>query len=677
MSLKRRRSRLVANKPIRKKRALGPATNTTLTSTRVQGYRYQYLPIDSKSGQIRLLTIRAGSFSAPLILSLENVHQLSRATSTGCSSTLPKRVPRETFDALSYAWGSQADSPIIRLGASENNMLAITRNLFNALPYLRHPDRDRLIWIDAICIDQSNFDERALQVQLMAEIFQQAEQVVCWLGPPNDDSKLGFATIRTIMQKVDVNLEDESIQPLSWKHKQWADASEPLPFDAGIVRALSDVFGRAWFERLWIYQEIRLAGRRALMQCGDDQLDWESMVKANWCFLSKPWKERISGELRQRFGVVSRMHYPNPTNLALLIRRTIHLKCSDPRDRVYATMSTRWNEEKQIQIEVNYKKPAGKVYQDYVQHFVTQFKSLRLLAFCEIQNHSGDMPTWVPDWSHPPCTEAPRALQYASGYMQSEITSISEEALKVTGLHVATIEEKASITLGSNAAEDVIDFIRKCAPPGILGKSHPGDTTLLEAYCSTLCWDTFSERIAPNRVAFPCFTSSLEALTRVLRDSSETLTSAEVPSKYLELVAETCTGRALITTKEGYIGLAPMATEAGDYVCTILGCRSIMILRPTKTCFQVVGQAYLHGMNNGEPLFGQFPAPYQPVLRDDRGVFRDLFFRNQRTGELGRIDPRFVDWQDHELTDGLWLGRAPTTDALRARGKVLETFELI
>jgi hypothetical protein len=91
------------------------------------------------------------------------------------------------FEALSYAWGSDSshhvvyvDSPTAE-GVSPMTM-SIRKNLTNALSHLRYADRDRVLWIDAICINQHDLQERGLQVPRMTDIYKYANRVVVWLG---------------------------------------------------------------------------------------------------------------------------------------------------------------------------------------------------------------------------------------------------------------------------------------------------------------------------------------------------------------------------------------------------------------------------------------------------------------------------------------------------------------
>ncbi|EUC49330.1 hypothetical protein COCMIDRAFT_52799, partial [Bipolaris oryzae ATCC 44560] len=129
---------------------------------------YTYAPINSKKGYIRLLTIQPRAFDSPLEVNLYKYYQ-------------PQRSRSLNFDAPFYTWGSPADPKTLLVRSREKGKLHITRNLATALPYLRFPERERLIWIDAICINRLDYDKRTLQVQLMPDIYRAADHVVCWV----------------------------------------------------------------------------------------------------------------------------------------------------------------------------------------------------------------------------------------------------------------------------------------------------------------------------------------------------------------------------------------------------------------------------------------------------------------------------------------------------------------
>lgn len=103
------------------------------------------------------------------------------------------------YEALSYTWGTEP--PIHRIFCNGQNF-AIRPNLFHALRRLRYRTKPRLLWIDAICIDQDNADEKNLQIPLMRSIYMSASQVLVWLGEEANDSSKAMALMHKL-SKID------------------------------------------------------------------------------------------------------------------------------------------------------------------------------------------------------------------------------------------------------------------------------------------------------------------------------------------------------------------------------------------------------------------------------------------------------------------------------------------
>lgn len=87
------------------------------------------------------------------------------------------------YEALSYVWGARTgDRPLLCEGKS----LLVTRNCESALRHLRQAEEVRVMWVDAICIDQGdgeeNVRERNAQIALMGEVYHNATRTICWLG---------------------------------------------------------------------------------------------------------------------------------------------------------------------------------------------------------------------------------------------------------------------------------------------------------------------------------------------------------------------------------------------------------------------------------------------------------------------------------------------------------------
>ena len=89
------------------------------------------------------------------------------------------------YEALSYVVGDTSTRiPIV----SNGEICAVTENLQAALLHLRHVTNERVLWIDQICIDQIDPEERNQQVSMMGQIFHKPQRVIVWLGPADEDT---------------------------------------------------------------------------------------------------------------------------------------------------------------------------------------------------------------------------------------------------------------------------------------------------------------------------------------------------------------------------------------------------------------------------------------------------------------------------------------------------------
>src|SRR6266480_5083928 len=170
---------------------------------------YHFESLHGAAKQIRLLTLIPAAFGSEVCIMLERI-ELGGAN------------PPD-YEALSYVWGSTLapDSVQILLSKKQGQdgarILNVTKNLSSALQHLRYETRPRVMWIDAICIDQSNLKERSYQVALMSDIYQLAQRVVVWLGPetPNSSTALNMMECLGSNISVDWNLETMTIAPIS------------------------------------------------------------------------------------------------------------------------------------------------------------------------------------------------------------------------------------------------------------------------------------------------------------------------------------------------------------------------------------------------------------------------------------------------------------------------------
>ncbi|EWG48942.1 hypothetical protein FVEG_16364 [Fusarium verticillioides 7600] len=172
------------------------------------------------------------------------------------------------YETLSYAWGSSEDKATIIVNEAT---LQITQNLRDALSYLRHDSKPRSIWIDAICINQSDVDERSSQVRLMGRIYSSASCVISWLGLEEDpiDYVELLKKARSLIELVKSCSTDE-LFALLLDSPSKEDLEEV--FENGFYSPQLVIGERKYrplyWQRAWIIQEVSLA-RVWKLQSGD------------------------------------------------------------------------------------------------------------------------------------------------------------------------------------------------------------------------------------------------------------------------------------------------------------------------------------------------------------------------------------------------------------------------
>ncbi|GAB1195906.1 hypothetical protein APSETT444_005171 [Aspergillus pseudonomiae] len=143
-------------------------------------FRYSDLPLgDDRTRLLRLLPNEENT--APIKCQLLNY------------SLQKNRNGVHLYDALSYVWGDPARPQVIYI---EDGEFKVNQNLHSALRRLRDPTFERILWVDAICINQADDKEKERQIQAMGKIYARANQVVVWLGDEADNSDKAMEGIR-------------------------------------------------------------------------------------------------------------------------------------------------------------------------------------------------------------------------------------------------------------------------------------------------------------------------------------------------------------------------------------------------------------------------------------------------------------------------------------------------
>ena len=177
------------------------------------------------------------------------------------------------------------------------------------LQYLRYEEKFRILWIDAICVDQQNIEERGHQVSRMADIYRVANPVIVWLGPESASSARAMAELSALGSTVQIdwasieiikvgglNQVNIKVVLLSGEEYQaWSAETSLIYKGHSVSQSIEQLLDRLWFKRLWIWQEVCLGGNGVEIICGDKTMQWETFRNATWCIGLKPsfWDSKL------------------------------------------------------------------------------------------------------------------------------------------------------------------------------------------------------------------------------------------------------------------------------------------------------------------------------------------------------------------------------------------------
>lgn len=157
-----------------------------------------------------------------------------------CRLSHANLTDKPIYDALSYMWGNATD---IRQILLDGHVWEITANLEVALRYLRKEHETLILWVDALCINQADLPERALQVQRMRNIYSSARKVLAWVGEPNEDTENAMDTIRKIATAYLTTGTFQSCE--DQLEEVWEQLKVALTF-----------LMRPYWSRVWVIQEL-------------------------------------------------------------------------------------------------------------------------------------------------------------------------------------------------------------------------------------------------------------------------------------------------------------------------------------------------------------------------------------------------------------------------------------
>ncbi|KAG8163933.1 hypothetical protein KVR01_005851 [Diaporthe batatas] len=502
-------------------------------------------------------------------------------------------VMRGNYEALSYTWGDLNAKTTIFL---DGRPVQVTQNLACSLRHLRLPHDGRLLWIDALCINQADGAEVNTYVQRMWAIYEGSKNVVVFLGESTQESDkaLQLLTHLSGLSVVATERHSQINQLLEDNHKSlhWT--------------ALERLMQRPWWSRAWIIQEYAVAPR-VIFVCGLATLDGENFGHAMDYLMdyrysaSIPhhWQEAVRNvaltginhllSIRKQYQSSSPQAKPSPLEI---LYRSRGSQASDPKDKVYSLFRLIAEDPR---LQPNYSRSVEELYKDVVRAIIDNTGTLEILSHHNSgnpQSHSS-MPSWCPDWT----------VRRGSHYlMQRNQYSAAGNTTAHAVIHGDTLRVKGR-------ALDRIDLISKRIKYNDFKNRQARQATIerLWRLAAAKRDSEFSDYQMPDVPA--AFSETLSSLrnrekgpagstpsildprtvqemwnawwTSCTKPSSLTSSGRKLAKSFDDALHRAIYGKAFFISQQGRFGIVDATARAGDTVAVLLGGEVLFALRET------------------------------------------------------------------------------------------------
>jgi hypothetical protein len=538
-----------------------------------------------------------------------------------CSTEIVSLVDQPAYEALSYVWG---DAAIRQNILFDGDLFSVTENLAVALYHLRLPDNPRRLWVDALCINQSNTKERNEQVELMGEIYASASPVLIWLGEASEGSDDAFALMSQIADGKEVAEND---------------SRELFSFCIELVE-------RTWFTRLWTVQEMVLANQDPLVACGFSWTSW-SVLFGGWQKVALNefskmemviWEDAVKDESKseEKLGVrpgAIKIDLLNNLRAAItsnggeefrdLLLNTNSSNATEPRDRIYALLGMMKKENRE-DFRVDYDRPLEIVYGEAMAHVFRKGNGPFLLSGMASVGRSPDssLPSWVPAFGSKSLLSPLRlhpagvGASGAGSDCQNGIVDPDYKTLRVRGLPVDTVIDKVSFGEGNDCLTRLDEVETLVSKARQLAQQNSNHRPYLNSFkCKEPVWRTLIANKAYSGAAREFAPESYgEMYALLLRRQFPSGPGQEETDEFvrdyrLSLLNCLPSGCFFITAT-GFFGISHAfgTLEKGDQLAIWFGSPVPFVLRPvhepdnghSDLVYAIHGVAYVAGIMEGE-----------------------------------------------------------------------------
>jgi hypothetical protein len=315
------------------------------------------------------------------------------------------------FAALSYMWGNPSLTTTIKVN---NVLMRVTLNLKNALLMLRAQNFDTKfkVWIDALCINQSDMDEKPIQVSKMADMYSLSWSVIAYLGEQVHESDKAIALIESLAEYHGSHEKGQALWEIL--------SANPSHFGKGSWLALNHFTTRPYWMRLWIVQELALGSSRTIVFCGKQSIDWQRLCYGLevihvhlWIIKDKcieldrkavdPYDEsgwydpEPLSHISKDLWALSKPSSQRSLTINRMLEMIVATKTSDPRDKIYGMLGLMPLELSQ-RIFPDYRISIVEVLINAASAYIAAYRDLELLHDANTWGCK-EAPSWAPDWT--------------------------------------------------------------------------------------------------------------------------------------------------------------------------------------------------------------------------------------------------------------------------------------
>jgi len=558
------------------------------------------------------------------------------------------------YHALSYAWGDQPPTETIEC---DDQQIKVTRHLLEGLKSIYATTGISVIWVDAICINQEDDNEKASQVAKMHRIYREATSVVVWLGSSKDDSDLAMDAIvqASRIEQPELPTDENEALISILRHSE----NTPILFDPSMFTPVARLSDRAWFRRLWIAQEYFCA-RAVTFCCGQKSISGEAFIKVLMSLsihsfgrtVPKAFGDEDVSKLYLGFKMLTELQrIKSELERLTFFELVLHGRkrvAKEPLDRIYAVYGMAENLDNPYKkaIPINYsadnKSNYWNVFISFAKVALLHEPHLRLLSVVDSADRPKELPSWCPNLNSTPRTQHLEGL-YEAGWppMGMNPPNCCVHFKAKTGCHFLFSADQNSMRIWG-ARFDVVNAIQSSVIPDSnfdrddLLTAKPWASSMLawlencEKFCQQYIKDPQQAKVTWNEILVGSRNiperraqhSDLETyhLMWIVLGQITILDTPDVPKidtktlkssfaavyLWIQTLQDQWENRVLFATTNGRLGYANDRIQSGDQLCMFYGGRLIYILRDSgaphqdQPRYQFVSEAYVFDHMDGE-----------------------------------------------------------------------------